>query len=55
MNRFTAMQEEIGISIINLFLLKFLHFLTFRKFIWLEVKIGKVKEDLETVRNRKVF
>ena len=55
MNRFTAMQERIGTSIIDLLVLKSLHFLTFKKFLWMEMQIRKTAEDLETVRNRKVF
>ncbi|MDC3414756.1 hypothetical protein [Terrihalobacillus insolitus] len=55
MNRFTAMQERIGTSIIDLLLLRICHFLTFKKLSWFEKEINKVRKELETVSNRKVF
>lgn len=55
MNYFTAMEERIGTSKLDLLLFKSLHFLTFKKFLWIGIQIAKIAEDLETVKNKKVF
>lgn len=55
MSQFTAMQEGISASKLELLLFKSLHFLTFKKSSWLEIQIAKITQDLETVKNKKVF
>ena len=51
----TANQDKIGTSKIDLFILKLLYKLTFKRSEWLKKQIIQIEKDIETVKRRKVF
>lgn len=51
----TANQDKIGTSKIDLFILKMLYKLTFKRSEWLKKQIIQIEKDIETVKRRKVF
>lgn len=51
----TANQDKIGTSKIDLYLLKMLYLLTFKRSEWLKKQIIQIEKDIETVKRRKVF
>jgi len=55
MNYFTAMNEKTGTSRIELYFMKSLHFLTFKKIVWFEKQITKIYSDLEELKNRTIY
>jgi hypothetical protein len=52
---FTAINEKIGTSRMELYFMKSLHFLTFKKLVWFENQISNIHADLESLKNRKVY
>jgi hypothetical protein len=55
MYRFTAMEEGIGASRLELLFYKSVYLLTFKKSTFLAFQIAKITGDIEKVKNRKVF
>lgn len=52
---FIAENEKIGTSKIEMLFYKVLYLLTFKKSKLLKEQLTQIQEDLETIKNRKVF
>lgn len=48
-------QDNLWASKFDLYLFKLLYLLSFKKSKWIKKQITKITEDLETVKNRKIF
>ncbi|GAB3800773.1 hypothetical protein [Virgibacillus kimchii] len=55
MNDFTAMNEKIGTSKMDLYFMKKLHLLSFKKIAWFEKQISRIYADMETLKNKTVY
>ncbi|WP_158234640.1 hypothetical protein [Lentibacillus sediminis] len=53
--RIIASNERVGTSQMELYTLKIVYLLTFKRFKALKRQMQQVTEDLETVKHRKVF
>lgn len=50
-----ANQEKIGTSKFDLYLFKALYRLSFKKSTCMKKQVEKIEDDLETIKNRKLF
>lgn len=53
--KFIANQERLGTSKWELYHYQLLYLLTFKKSKWLKKQIMQITEDLETIKNRRIF
>lgn len=50
-----ANQDKLGTSKIDLFLFKLLYILSFKKSKWLKKQIIQITNNLEAIKNRKIY